>query len=332
MAATSAPLPESLKPMLALLGRAPFDSSDYLFELKWDGIRALAFVEGGQLSLRNRKGNVVTELFPELDSLPGRINGDGVVLDGEVVCLDELNRPSYQLLQRRLDSQDRQRSSRTPVHFVAFDLLYLGGRSVMAKPLAARKGLLQEVLTPNDAVQTSDFIESDGIAFFDATCDLGLEGIVAKERHSGYIPGKRSRSWLKIKRVRDAEFVIGGYTFGGVRGELFASLLLGLHDTNGKLIFVGQVSSGFSAAVARELYAQLRSLHTEASPFVPSPRVQKFIYWCRPELVCSVQYGEFTEDAKLAYPVFQGLRDDKTPGECAISDALGWPSLLAPYR
>ena len=320
-------LPRILKPMLARLGREPFDSPDHLFELKWDGIRALAFMEGGLLRVLNRSSKEITVEFPELTSLPERVAADRVVLDGELVCLDAEGHPSYSLLRQRLDRPQSSEAQSNSVQFIAFDLLYLEGNSIMQEPLVARKNVLHNVLRPNDVVQASDVIERDGKAFFEATCQLGLEGVIAKERLSIYVPGKRSSAWTKIKRVREAEFVIGGYTFGGTKSEPFSTLLLGLYDARGRLIYVGQVGVGIPRDLAQELYSTLQQLHVTDSPFQSPPRIQKFIYWCRPELVCEVQYGEFTEEGRLAYSVFKALRDDKAAIECVIDDAIGWPSV-----
>ena len=324
-------LPKTLRPMLARLARQPFDSPDHLFELKWDGMRALAFIDDGHLELVSRNSRNITSTFPELSDLPTQVKSNRVVLDGELVCLDDLGHPSYSRLEQRLHRSDHRQARSNPAHFIAFDILYLNGRSVMAEPLLRRKQLLHGLLEASEIAQATDFIENDGEAFFQATCDHGLEGIVAKEKSSLYLPGKRSQYWLKVKRVRESEFVIGGYTFGGTRKEVFSSLLLGLHDNDRQLIYVGQVSAGLSKFATKELSSALQQIHAPECPFESVPDVQKFMFWCRPELVCQVDYGEFTEYGKLAYPVFKALREDKSPGECIIADALGWPRLLADF-
>ena len=324
-------MPRTVSPMLARLARQPFDSADHLYELKWDGIRALAFVDGGNLRLLSRSSKDLTSAFPELAELPKQVRADRTILDGELVCLDDMGHPSYNLLQERLRKPHTRESSANRVHFIAFDLLYQHGHSVLREPLFNRKSLLHDVLAPSELSQTCDFIQKDGKAFFQATCDLGLEGIVAKDRLSLYFPGRRSHDWLKIKRVRESAFVVGGYTFGGTRKEFFSSLLLGLYDDRKKLIFVGQISTGISKPVAEELSPTLEKTSSPECPFSTMPNIQKFIFWCHPELVCQVEYGEFTEDGKLAYPVFKALRDDKPAAECMVADALGWPSVLADF-
>lgn len=231
-------------------------------------------------------------------------------------------------MQQRAQITRGQKTSKPLVHYIAFDLLHLNGRSVMGEALARRKDLLHEVLQPSELVQPCEFIDTDGKAFFHATCELGLEGIVAKDKKSLYSPGKRSSSWLKVKRVRESEFVVGGYTFGGKRKEMFSSLRLGLNNSKGRLTYVGQVGTGFSQLEAEQLYSTLQRLHTARSPFRVVTDVQKFIYWCRPKVVCQVQYGEFTLDGKLRYPVYITLREDKAAVDCMITDAPGWPSQL----
>ena len=165
-----------------MLARRPFDSPDHLYEPQWDGIRALAFVEGGRLRLLSRNSRDITSTFPELADLPSRVNAEAAVLDGELVCLDSSGHPSYTRLQERLRAPGTSLAGSVPVHFIAFDLLYLGGRPVMGEPLVDRKALLRDLLAPNELVQACDFIQGEGEAFFQATCELGLEGIVAKEK------------------------------------------------------------------------------------------------------------------------------------------------------
>ena len=195
----------------------------------------------------------------------------------------------------------------------------------MKEPLIQRKARLQEILTPTKLVQPCEFVEAEGKAFFQATCDLGLEGIMAKAKSGTYLPGHRSPDWLKVKRVRESEFVIGGYSLGSAKKELFSSVLLGLYDETQRLTYVGSVGTGFSQAEARDVYSALSDLHSDNRPFSAQPDVRRLLYWCKPELVCQVEYGEFTLDGKLRYPIFLRRRDDKSPKDCTTSDAPGWP-------
>ena len=318
-------LPATIKPMLARLRRSAFDSPDHLFELKWDGIRVLAFIEGGEVRIQSRNLRNITAQFPELASLPGQVKSDMTVLDGELVCFDQDGRPSFSGIQQRLQRQRPGRGSSNPVHLIAFDLLFLNGESVMEQPLLTRKRLLSDTMDSTDVAQPCEYIVNDGNAFFHATAKHGLEGIMAKEKDSLYYPGKRSPGWHKVKRERVCDFVIAGYTFGGKRKELFSSLLLGLYDTNQQLISVGQVGTGFADREVKRLHAVLQEFHTADSPMENQPKVEKFIYWCRPELVCQVRYGEFTVGGKLRYPVYLSIKDDKSAADCKIEDAPGWP-------
>ena len=323
-------LPATIQPMLARLVRLPFDSENHLFELKWDGIRALAFIDGGRTRLQNRNLDDITNHFPELRKLASSVEGDRVILDGELVCFDDEGHPSLGRMQERIRRQEKGRTVRTPAaHFIAFDLLMVNGTSLIDEPLVQRKNILHDVLQPTKLAQACEFIESDGKDFFQATCDLGLEGMMAKEKAGRYLPGRRSPSWLKVKRIRESEFVIGGYAFGGDRRELVGSLLLGLYDERQRLVYVGHVDVNLPRVAARDVLHRLQRLHDAESPFPSSPHLSKFIHWCRPELVCRVEYGEFTVDGKLRYPVFMTLRDDKPPADCRIVDAHGWPSELS---
>ena len=320
-----AALPNTVQPMLGRMARQPFDSPNHIFELKWDGMRALAFIEGGELKLVSRNARNITTLFPELGQMPELLKSDSVLLDGEIVCLDEENRPSFSRLQQRLQSKRVNRPRINPAHFIAFDLLYVKGRSVMKEPLVQRKKRLNDVLEPTELIQACEFVETEGEAFFQATCELGLEGIMAKEKSSAYLPGKRSTHWLKIKRVRESEFVVGGYSFGGNRKELFSSLLLGLYDDNQNLVYVGSVGTGFSQQEAKLIYGVLQQLHIPDCPFSTIPDVKRLIHWCQPALVCQVEYGEFTVDGKLRYPIYLRHREDKVATDCNLTDAPGWP-------
>jgi DNA ligase D-like protein (predicted ligase) len=311
--------------MLGRLARNPFDSTEHIFELKWDGMRALAFIEGGELKLLSRNARNITSHFPELGPMPQLVNSDSVVLDGEIVCLDEENRPSFSRLQQRLQSKRVSRPRINPAHFIAFDVLYVKGRSVMKEPLIQRKKRLSEVLQPTELIQACEYVEAEGTAFFQATCELGLEGIMAKDKSSTYLPGKRTPHWLKVKRVRESEFVVGGYSFGGNRKELFSSLLLGLYDDQQNLVYVGSVGTGFSQPEAKLIYSVLQQFHISDCPFSTIPDVKRLIHWCEPALVCQVEYGEFTVDGKLRYPIYLRHREDKVAIECILSDAPGWP-------
>ena len=313
-------LPATIRPMLARLTRRPFDSPGHIFELKWDGIRALAFVEGSKVRLQGRDLADLTARFPELQALPRAVAADLTVLDGELVCLDDDGRPNYSLLKERL-----QGSTESPrVLYVAFDALYVGGKKLLERPLIERKRQLSGVLKDSDVAQASEFIEGDGKVFFDATCEHGLEGIMAKDKASPYLPGERSPNWQKIKRLRECEFVVAGYDFDGGRRP-FVALILGLYD-RGLLRYAGRVSAGFSEEEARHVHSMLQRLVTAECPFAAPPSLDRLSYWCRPELACRVSYGEFSQDGHIRYPVYVGLREDKPAADCRVDDAPFWPA------
>ena len=313
-------LPATIRPMLARLTRRPFDSPGHIFELKWDGIRALAFVESDRVRLQGRDLTDLTARFPELQALLRAVGADRTVLDGELVCLDDDGRPSYSLLKERL----RGNSESPRVLYVAFDALFVGGRKLLERPLVERKRQLAGVLKDSDVAQASEFIEGDGKVFFDATCEHGLEGIMAKDKASPYLPGERSPNWQKIKRLRECEFVVCGFDFDG-GSQPFVSLILGLHD-RGRLRYAGRVSAGFSEEEARGVHSMLQGLVTAECPFAPPPSLDRLAYWCRPELACRVSYGEFSQDGHVRYPVYLGLREDKPAADCRVDDAPFWPA------
>lgn len=314
--------------MLASLTRAPFDSRSHLFELKWDGVRAIVFLDRGTVRIQSRDLRDITAEFPEMAEMAGSVRAESAVLDGEIVVFGKDGHPSLSRLQERLRRHSRGAADRGPqATFVAFDVLFVNGKAVTTQPLVRRKALLAEIVRPGKAIQPCEFIENDGTAFFKATCDLGLEGIVAKAKSSIYMPGRRSPHWMKIKRRRESDFVVGGYDIGGKR-SLFSSLLLGLYDERGKLRFVGEVGTGFWPPESKLIYTKLQAAQVRNSYFEVEPDVQGLVYWCRPELVCRVEYGEFTERGQLRYTVYVGLMDDKSPEDCMVEEAPGWPREL----
>lgn len=325
----SAVLPATIKPMLARLTHQPFDSPDHIFELKWDGFRVIAFVENGTLRLQSRNLRDITTTFSELSELPELLKPDNTIVDGEVVCFDKEGKPSFSLLQKRLREEPfRSKAGIPDVSYIVFDVLYADGKDLTSEPLMNRKALLRDSLEPSDLIVECEFIENDGAAFFGATAQYGLEGIVAKEKTSLYFPGKRSPDWHKVKGIRECDFVIGGYDFVGGRKELFSSLMLGLYDINNRLVYVGNVGTGFNDDQKAEILLRLGGSLIDESPFDTPHDSQRLSYWCDPTLVARVQYGEFTVNGRVRYPVFLHLRDDKFPADCKIVDAPGWPKAL----
>ncbi len=328
-------LPRSIQPMLASIGGQPFDSPSYIFEVKWDGVRALVFPGAKEMRIQDRYLRDVTERYPELRGLGRRVTASGTVLDGEIVALDEAGRPDLSRLRKRLAASDVKEASRlaetTPVTFQVFDILYYKGRSVMDYPLSRRKSLLSKAVRADECLAVPGYMEGEGVAFFEAARQHDLEGIIAKERESVYRPGRRSEAWLKLKVHQKEEFVIAGFTYGGRswrkrrprrKREPFDSLLLGLYDEQGGLRFVGEVAGGFSEASAEETVRALDALVSEQCPFGEEPGLRRLVFWCRPELVATVRFGEWTAQGMLQFPVFEGLRPDVPPESCRL-DAAG---------
>jgi bifunctional non-homologous end joining protein LigD len=298
--------------MLATAAAEPFDSPDHIFELKLDGVRANAFVEAGGVRVLNRRLEDVRPQFPQFADMAGQVTAKSAVLDGEIVALDGEGRTSLPLLQERLQGQTGPRT------YQVFDILFLDGASLMHLPLARRKTALHQVLSPSDFLQACDFVDGEGVAFFEAAAEHGLEGIVAKEKASPYRPGERSPAWQTVKAFCADDFVIGGYAFGGGRkAEPLAALLLGQYQGE-RLVHVGDVSGPFPEETARLLLALLQPMHSSECAFAQPPGLQRLIYWCRPDLACRVRYSEWTRQEKLRFPLFVAVRPDVPPRECLL--------------
>ena len=318
-------MPSIIHPMLATLVDEPFNSDDWLFEIKWDGYRAIAFIEGDKLRLVSRNQNDLTKAYPELQDIPKHIRARTAILDGEVVALDEQGRPSFGLMQQRTGvGEGGRRIRRTrddiPVMYYVFDLLYLDGYSLMRVDLEKRKELLAATVAASDGLRFSDHYVGRGIDVFNAAAEKGLEGIVAKQRRSCYEP-KRSREWLKIKITKRQECVVGGYTDPRGARENFGSLVLGLYDDQDHLIHVGHAGSGFTAKSHAEMWQRLDKLKVVKSPFLGKVESARPVHYVRPEMVAEIKFTEWTHEGesgtvKMRAPVFQGLRFDKKPKEC----------------
>jgi len=320
-------MPRAIHPMLATLVDRAFDDQRWLYEIKWDGYRAIAFLDGGSLRLVSRNQNDLTTAYPELASISESVKARTAVLDGEVVALDERGRPSFGLMQQRTGvGEGGRRIRRTrddiPVVYCVFDLLYLDGYDIMQAELEQRKELLASVLAPSDLIRYSDHYVGNGKALFDAAAQRGLEGIVAKHRSSHYLQ-KRSSEWLKIKIVRQQECVIGGYTDPRGTRENFGSVVLGLYDEEGRLIHVGHAGSGFTGQSHEALWKRLHALEIKRSFFYGKVESTRPVHFVKPELVAEIKFTEWTHEGqtggmKMRAPVFLGLRFDKKPAECTI--------------
>lgn len=322
------PAPPAFTPMLASDGGEAFDDPGWLFEVKWDGVRAVATVvrpHAGPASttLVTRQGNDVTTGYPELDGLWERVLARNAVLDGEIVAFDAHGRPSFQRLQQRMHVRDphqvKRLQERVPVVYMVFDVLAVDGEPLIDLPLVERLACLDDLLVAGDRVQRSEGVQGAGCALYEAVRDRGLEGVLAKRAASVYRPGKRSRDWLKLKVRHRVDVVIGGWQTGeGARGGTIGSLLLGLYD-EGDLRYVGKVGTGFDDAELVRMQEHLRERATATRPFAgrEGPRAAN---WVRPELVCTVEYSEVTEGLHLRAPSYKGLRPDVDPRECVIED------------
>ena len=333
------PMPSAIHPMLATATTEPFDDPNWLFEIKWDGYRAVAFVDSGRLRLVSRNQNDLTAQFPELRDLPQSIKTERCILDGEIVALDEQGRPSFSLMQQRTGfragrfrarsqspKKDGNSAGGIPMIYYAFDLIYLDGYDLHRVNLEQRKDLLRELITDGGVVQYSDHFAEKGADLFAAARQRGLEGIVAKKRNSCY-EEKRTREWLKIKITRRQECVIGGYTDPEGTRQHFGSLVLGLYDKQKRLIHVGQAGTGFDQKLLREVFDRLHAIETNKNSFYGEIGGLRKVHFARPELVAEIKFSEWTHETsegglKLRAPVFMGLRLDKPPEECTLEEAL----------
>jgi bifunctional non-homologous end joining protein LigD len=314
--------------MLATLVPEAFDDPAWGFEPKWDGIRTIAVCDTAT-RLISRNARDVTAAYPELHSLHDRVVALEAVIDGEIVAMDE-GRPSFQRLQQRMHVRDTRRVERLaqaiPVTFMAFDLLYLDGEDLTTLALTERRRRLKEVVVPSENLQLSPVIEGDGRALFEAARQQGLEGIVAKRLDSRYEPGARSRNWLKVKVVFDADVVVAGWTEGeGRREGTLGSLVMAVYD-QGRLRYVGNVGTGFDAAALADALHRLRRLSPSEPPFPPDvirsrPELRQ-AHWVSPELIAKVEHRQLTDAGRLRAPSFQGFREDKDPTDCTYDQLL----------
>jgi bifunctional non-homologous end joining protein LigD len=309
------PMPNAVSPLLATIATHPPSGDGWLYEVKWDGVRALCFIENNELRIFSRTQKRCEQQYPELSVLPRQVKASQAILDGEIAVLDDQGRSSFSLIQPRISVADANAiahlSRSTPVHLFLFDLLYLDGHDLRAATLDERKRLLAEIVTPSERIHVSDTFTVDGSAMLEAARAHGLEGIVAKARASKY-EGRRSRDWLKVKINTTDDFVIGGFTHG--ERDYFSSLVLGRYDGK-ELVHAGQVGTGFNEKSLQEIFAKLEPLITKKSPFTGKVKALRDVTWVKPELVAEIKYLEITPDGLLRAPVFIALRTDKDPKE-----------------
>jgi bifunctional non-homologous end joining protein LigD len=333
--ARRASVPARIEAMLPTLTDRAFSHPDWIFEPKLDGYRVLAIIQDGSVQLRSRRGIDATAQYPWLIDALRRQPWD-MVIDGELVAYGADGKPSFQAMQNRGTEPN------VDIRFYAFDLLFVDGWDVRKASLVERKSLLHAMFVPSERARLVECIENDGEALFQASTQLGLEGIVAKRKDSAYDSGRRSPHWLKMKNVQTDDFLIGGFTAGlGGRADTLGSLLLGRPtDEKGKLRYVGHVGSGFNDASLRDVLAQLEPLRRQTSPFVNdvpskgrwSRKDRGAPKWVEPKLVAEVKYAEITRDDILRAPVFLRLRDDLDPSDAESKPVIAAPESKAPPK
>jgi bifunctional non-homologous end joining protein LigD len=312
--------------MLASLGkRLPRDEAAYAYELKWDGVRALAYCEPGRVHLESRTQRDITSQYPEVTrALREALGSREALIDGEVVAFDDEGRPDFQRLQRRMhvgsDSTIRRRMADTPATYIAFDLLHLEGHALLDLPYADRRELLGKLDLDAPGLQCPTHHLGEAKALLELTKERGLEGLVAKRRDSTYLPGRRSRAWVKIKNVRTADLVVGGWIEGqGGRSGRFGALLVGYYDDEGDLRYAGRVGTGFTDRSLDDIGRLLAPLERDSSPF-DGRQPPKESHFAEPTLVAHVEFNEWTNAGTLRAPSFKGLRDDVEASAVRRSD------------
>ena len=319
-------MPTAITPMLASLCDEPFDDPNWLFEIKWDGYRAVAFLENGDVRLVSRNHNDLTARFSELRGLAKSLKAENAILDGEVVVLDDQGRPSFSLMQQRtgLRSHGRQTTPRgeLPILYYVFDLIYLDGYDLRKVTLDERKRVLRELVRDSEIVRYSEHFAGSGKALFNVAKEKGLEGIIAKKADSCY-EERRSREWQKIKITQTVDCVIGGYTDPEGSRQYFGSLMLGLYNEKKQLIHVGNAGTGFNHALLKEISAVLKGIDSSSTPFTGTTEPKK-AHWVKPARVAEVKFTEWTHETneggvKLRAPVFMSLREEKNPEDCTFA-------------
>lgn len=317
--AQPAPMPTSIRPMMSFATEKPPSGPDWVHEIKWDGVRAICFLKPEGIRLVSRTGNPCEAQYPELTALRHYIGAREAVLDGEIAVLDEKGRPSFERIQPRIHitgAHTIANLARThPAVYFVFDLIYADGYDLRKTPLGERKRVLEQILEPGPIVRYSAHFPGDGAAILEAARQTGLEGIISKQLSSPY-ESRRSASWLKVKNVSRQDVVICGFT-KGERGAWFGALVAGVYEGD-KLVWAGNVGTGFDHALLASIHERLLALATDKPVFEDWRQYRELrdVTWVRPELVCEVKFANWTQDGRLRAPVFLGLRTDVEPREC----------------
>jgi bifunctional non-homologous end joining protein LigD len=304
--------PDFVPPMMAESVKTPFDSPDWIFEIKLDGYRAITvFDSTGKAHFWSRNGLPLEAKFPAIANAVSKLKLRSTVLDGEVVAVDENRIPRFQLLQRF------QKQPTAPTLYYVFDVLWHEGEDLTGKPILERRSVLERILKPAAGIQLGRYVEDEGKALFKLTKEKGMEGIIAKRKDSVYRPGKRTSDWLKIKARLQQEFVVGGFTAPKGSRKHLGAIVLGAY-TKGKLRHYGYAGSGFTEKGLKDAVDRMKPLFTNKCPFVNPPNIKEKIQWVRSKLVCEVEYAELTADDQLRQTTFLGWREDKKAQEVVL--------------
>ncbi len=327
------PFPENVVPMLARLSQLPRDEDGWAVEVKWDGVRAIAYCKPGRVELQTRNLNDVSVQYPEVRRISRALGSHDAVLDGEIVAFDEDGKPSFERLQQRIHNTDegavRRRMKTHPVVYVVFDLLYLDGRDLTGEPYSRRRELLAGLDLNGESWQTPGHSVGHAKELLAASKEQGLEGVMLKRLDSIYAPGKRNGAWLKVKNVSRQEFVIGGWTPGeGRRKSQVGALLVGYFEGDGGepvLRYGGKVGTGFSDEELAALTARLAPLEQKQSPFGAGPKPPKGAHFVEPCLVAEVEFRQLTKEGMVRHGAYKGLREDKPATEVGLELATEPP-------
>ena len=305
-------VPGFVPAMMADSAKTPFDSPDWIFEIKLDGYRAITVFDSARKPyLWSRNGLALEAKFPVIAQAVSKLKLHSTILDGEVVAVDDNGVPRFQLLQRF------QKQPTAPTLYYVFDVLWSEGSDLTGKPILERKQVLEHILKPVAGIQLGSYVEEHGKALFELTKEKGMEGIIAKRKDSIYRPGKRTSDWLKIKARLQQEFVVGGFTAPKGSRKHLGAMVLGAY-TNGKLRHYGYAGSGFSEKGLKDAVERMKSLLIDKCPFVNPPNIKEKIQWVKPTLVCEVEYAELTAEDQLRQTTFLGWRDDKKAKEVVL--------------
>ena len=311
-------MPEVIHPMLATLVDDPFSNPEWIFETKWDGFRAVCFLQNGSARFVSRNQLDMTHQYPELVDVGKQVDAKDAILDGEIVALDRDGMPRFQLLQPRVGRKKKTDIEallgEAKIVYFAFDLLYVDGYDLMSCSVTERKAALERILRPASFIKFSEHIIGDGEAFFEQIEKFHLEGMMAKRAASHYAQ-RRSADWLKVKTVERSEVVVAGYTAPRGSRSHFGALVVGLYRDK-ELHYVAHVGTGFDQRTLEKIFKLMQPLRTKQSPFVEAPKTNEPVQWLKPKLVAEVKFSEWTADGHLRHPVFVGLREDKRPDQC----------------